>query len=435
MSGRLCHSIQRFYPHPTKGMEQVLAKLALTGATFVGKAAFSYATSLALNRIKSFVKHTKSNVQLQTLQQLEKKLQTKLAILTPVIDLCELSSAKGYTSLESCLVLTQDLKHNLCLLGATMDDLPPEPSASALQDLVDQFKALINDVDDLIPLLHLALQASGTQFMSQLGESVSPNRLLNASNAISLAHSLPEMNIQVGEAVEAKLYTLFKGSARKPSRTDWTWKEDYCRCRITIWKEKSLCYSLLLQEDLRDGRDHEGKVYQGRFTNKCIGRTKTFNILCIQRLFYASSGTLLNITDSTHPVLVLKVVQYDESDGSSTPVKSPVDWLALELYQEEPDSESEDESELGQLTRDLNQLKFDAPKNNSLGQLCLIEYMIRLCSLEMHRQQPHNQCNDQILCHYLLNDIESLQPTFSPAAMASPIVKNRLADKFLQVSE
>lgn len=74
-------------------MDQELAKLALAGlgygATFVGKAAFSFASSMALKKITTFVDDKSKST--KKLSELKKKLDSYLNVLIPIIDMIELA--------------------------------------------------------------------------------------------------------------------------------------------------------------------------------------------------------------------------------------------------------------------------------------------------------------------------------------------------------
>ncbi|KAJ3060518.1 hypothetical protein HK102_009462, partial [Quaeritorhiza haematococci] len=59
----------------------MFASLAISGVSFVSKAAFSFATSMAVKQINSFVQETAGKSRLSTeLARLERRLQQKLAI-------------------------------------------------------------------------------------------------------------------------------------------------------------------------------------------------------------------------------------------------------------------------------------------------------------------------------------------------------------------
>lgn len=235
-------------------------------------------------------------------------------------------------------------------------------------------------------------------------------------------------------------------------------KEDFIKSNVEIImdisdasNEKSnndkYSYFFQITEDLNDGRYHDESQ---------VPKQRKFPVLDISKTFYTCSGKLLNIEDSSLPVLILKVQQScmnrRKSDAGSTPntFKNNIlktEWLAFELMRpskvnesEEDENDQEDSisinSEIEQVTENLKKLstvldshekdydyekklsdsKQDTDKNQqldskqdtsysskaiSLGHLCLLEYLIKLSCLEITEGKRHTECNDQILCHYL----------------------------------
>jgi hypothetical protein len=159
----------------------------------------------------------------------------------------------------------------------------------------------------------------------------------------------------------------------------------------------------------------------------------------------------LNIQESLMPVLVLKVVEKGTSQ-SDTPANKRPEWIALELYKgTADDSDTDSEAEI---TEELDHLHLESsslpptpikPKRKeqqllkeqedySLGHLCLLEYMLRLCALETRELKSHTQASDELLLHYLANTKRVQSFTAQPRNIESPgmVVKGgRLMDRFL----
>jgi hypothetical protein len=422
-------------------MEDVLQKIAITGATFVGKAAWSYAASLALKKISASVQErevTKPNSELQQeLEVLDKRLSRKLQIVTPIIDKCEILVAQGHTGLDNVLLLTDELKQHLLDFSSQMYRNEPEEN-------IAQLKELIMELDDLIPLLQLVMTTTN-QSTIPTSDTIAYSRLIQASSALVTGDSIVSFSeksngfITVGPSFPVRMYTLFEGSARKNS-VDWTWKEEFAKGIVTIERStQSRHYVLNIQEDFQDGRYHDTTE---------VPKVRKISVHDISKMFYTCSGKLLNIQESLLPVLVLKVVEKEEST-TETPAKARPEWLALELYKSTPedDYETESEPEVGQ---ELEQLQLhEVPstpskvsvevtstdtEGYSLSHLCLLEYMLRLCALEVRELKSHTQVSDELLVHSLANtkrvqyevSQQNRKAIQSPAARAP-----RLMDRFL----
>ncbi|KAJ2681325.1 Ran-specific GTPase-activating protein 30, partial [Coemansia spiralis] len=259
-------------------------------------------------------------------------------------------------------------------------------------------KALLSAIDDAVPLLNLALTTSGVHLGSSLPTGVSPGRLMQASALLSRATTWFDLNSDpartklgrgpdtlVGEPFTLRLYSLFVGSVRPKSKQDFTWKEEFVRCHAGLWRvapvahahEPSLyadyCYELRIVEDRDDGRYHEdtpaddGAGAQPQWVTDMAqklapgtmraGSVVRIGLRSIANLHYTSAGSLLNIEDSSSPVLVISVDHSrDASDGAvfetglklstSTSTLVPeaapaVRWYAMEIADEDLDDASE----------------------------------------------------------------------------------------------
>ena len=428
----------------------------MTGASFVGRAAWSYAASIALKRFSDGLKEDVAQEPREFMKQLiklDKKLTRKLLVVNPIIDSLELQVTQGRNDLDHILQLTDEFKQSLEKLSIRVHRQTPTEN-------LNQMKEIVEDIDDLIPLLQLVPRA--TQRTS-VDAKLCVSRLLQASAAMQ--KPLPGAG-EVDCQFTVRLYTLFQGSARK-NAVDWTWKEDYSKCTVTLKREPQFSYTLVLTENFGDGRVHDEAP-----------RHRAINVPVIEKMFYACSGTLLNIKEATLPVLVLKVVQ------------SNVEWLALELYHDKDsfsdESSDEDYDELGilPLENDIPENEFDnspnyqavgdvrhsedgdtqrdsidlnlelnirklelkkeylnlgrnneegEPRRESvdsnpelnirkielnnekmnLGQLCYLEYLLRLAIIENRLEKSHLSISDEVLLQYFTNTVtqEHLGPT------------------------
>jgi RanGTP-binding protein len=388
-------------------MDQLLSQVALTSASFVGRAAWSYASGIALKKITKQIEETTGNSKLTFL---EKKLQRKLSVLTPVIDTIELLQAQGREDLQPILTCCDELREKL---KKTSLENPSE----------EDLKELIEMIDDLIPLIGLVKSAN-----VQRSESISCSRLLNASAAIVtgdaiMTYTRPSTAIQIATPFPVRLYSLFEGSIRKKNSPDTTWKEDFTRATVTVERVAltgSRTYQLKIVQDLDDGRYHEEDE---------IGSTKLIGITDIVKMYYTISGKLLNIADATLPVLVLKLSspEMEKKNTSATPRSAAkTEWIALELYRDDKDDNEEEDEGAKNLTRNLESLEIDsggpaieADTHTPLDSLCLLEYLIRLCSLESNEVVSHTKVDDRIFNLYF-----QVQPSASILPITKPHVQS-----------
>ncbi|KAJ2030412.1 Ran-specific GTPase-activating protein 30 [Coemansia sp. S610] len=436
-------------------MDELFSSLALQTVQLVGKAAFGAAGTLALKRVTDYVGHTQHAPEPKAkLSRLLARFEARLRIVTPAIDLVEIIAARGHSTLAGALHLTHSLRRDILALGAA---LPLSPGAPATRrsdsSLAGELQELLDKIDDAVPLLNLALTTSGAHLGGTLPEGISPGRLMQASSVLARARA----GEPVGPPFVLRLYSLFGASVRPKSRHDFTWKEEFVKCRVCLWRLEGLAYELRIAEDTDDGRYH---AEEGGCVVVPLDR--------VASLYYTSAGSLLNIEDSTSPVLVLSVREEaeplvdmaefgrlpesarwyalevaaidsesesdsdDDSEDSGAELSEEDEELAQTFDQlctvspsageaksesEEEDGSSEaesdqspDESDAGSVDESppaslgggdlLRPLEFLAHEWN-MSTLSLLEYMIRLASVEMSEQVSHLEVPDEKLRLYL----------------------------------
>jgi hypothetical protein len=305
---------------------------------------------------------------------LQLRLESKIRIISPAIDMIELIAARGNTSLDSAVALTKSIRYEIQALGMklasaadnetkmkSMSKASPQ-SVLALSQVIHDIKALLNQIEDAVPLINLAITTSGVNLSTALPSTVSPSRLLQASTFLSAGDSaygmLPGRATQIGPAFVLSLYMLFEGHA-KPTDTDsvrkTTWKEVIHKARVKLLrvpldqlfdlsayetdslktstighsnaesgdyfprsipsdgKAHEFAYQLLIIEDLDDDRVHtfeEDEEKPGPFDDVAqAGIREVIPIHEISKIFYADTGKILNIGadgEPNNPVLLLK---------------------------------------------------------------------------------------------------------------------------------
>ncbi|KAJ2458558.1 Ran-specific GTPase-activating protein 30 [Coemansia sp. RSA 2424] len=490
-------------------MDELFSSLALQTVQLVGKAAFGAAGTLALKRVSNYVSHAQHAPEPQAkLERLLARFEARLRIVTPAIDLVEIIAARGHSTLAGALHLTHSLRRDILALGSAMASphksnislASPRKSNTSIASsssplvVVEELQALLDKIDDAVPLLNLALTTSGAHLGATLPAGVSPARLMQASAV--LARAPP--GAPVGQPFVLRLYSMFAASVRPKSRHDFTWKEEFVKCRLCLWRaqycapEAPLAYELRILEDTNDGRYHDedepqanGSAQRPEWAAEVVrlsegdvgagGSTVVIPLDRVASMYYTSAGSLLNIEDSTSPVLVLSVrpepaaavaaaaIDPLQNMADFGRINSGVRWYALEIAEEageeekhggsssSSDSDCDDDEEEGseaELSEEDEMLaqKFDElctvnaaePSNDNnndsstsdessdespsyhsplpdailrpldflahewnMCTLSLLEYMIRLASVEMTEQVSHLEVPDEKLRLYL----------------------------------
>lgn len=228
-------------------------------------------------------------------------------------------------------------------------------SEKHLLKVIADMKSLLDRIDRDIPLLQLAISASGETLSTSLPPTISPSRLLQASTFIAMGDSLfargSKEPVQIGPTFSLSLYMLFLAhtAPNGDNRDSWdNYTNNYGldeNYRRPIWQEvmhkvtarlyrynqnwgiprhhlqgsdrnsstncQEYHYYLDLIEDLNDGRLHHDTETGISPRAGCLpSRQERIPIHQFSRIFYTDTGKLLNIRDTTEeenrPVLLLK---------------------------------------------------------------------------------------------------------------------------------
>lgn len=320
----------------------------------------------------------------EELQELQERLNSKIRIISPAIDMIELISARGNTSLESAVSLTKSLRWEIQALGqrlasaANAEELVRRKVSKAqdkaqheqeLKRIVQAIRKLLSRIEDAVPLINLAITASGASLSSNLPSTVSPSRLLQASTFLTAGDSQYGVSsssyVQIGPTFTLSMYMLFLGHLRPQNEEEVresTWKEvihkaDVRLMRVSIdalydlpgtnrtanspkhtgggdgtsdFKESErsdyfppqmdgevktdeYAYQLVIVEDLDDDRVHTfetGEPQPGSYGDvPSAGIREAVPIHELSKIFYADTGKILNIGsegETNSPVLLLK---------------------------------------------------------------------------------------------------------------------------------
>ncbi|KAJ1994529.1 Ran-specific GTPase-activating protein 30 [Dimargaris cristalligena] len=389
-------------------MDEMFTNLAIQTVTLVGKAAFGAAGTIALRKFSRFIQDAPTK-QTQQLEKLRAELELRLRLVVPAIDLVDILAARGNSSLTAVVPLTTDLRTQTEQLSQHLEQLERQmfsnqrPTSrtdrkfasqfeNAVEALQQEIQALLDRIAEMVPFLNLALTTSGCNLSAGMSSSISPARLLQASSSLQETHhqftayspaptshlspqlspqatgspdsfhSVPDRPAssaaQVTRALSGlvyaiqpsftlTLYSLFTSSVRHKSRDDFTWKEEFPKCKGFLQRIRSpdlaYSYELVIEEDLNDGRYHEHLDGPVNNSAPVPGDRRVFPVTDIVRLHYSSAGQLLNIEDSKRPVLVIQV-QLGSGDLAPKPLALASSLASLSLAESAtPPEESESE--------------------------------------------------------------------------------------------
>ena len=288
---------------------------------------------------------------------LQQRLESKIRIIGPAIDMIELISARGNTSLESAVTLTKSLRWDIQALGTRLPNAASDEedsrrgsskAKSAAQKAADlktvtmEINGLLERIEDAVPLINLAVTTSGVRLSTTLPTTVSPSRLLQASMFLSAgdAHYMSDSctSLQIGPTFTLSVYMLFTGHVRPQDEEglrSTTWKEvmhkakvkllrtsldnisEIPRCKAGNGTQQSseqldsrgqlrgsakgdeFAYQLLIVEDLDDGRVHTFEADDDQPTRfdevNLAGIREVVPIHEVSKVFYADTGKILNI--------------------------------------------------------------------------------------------------------------------------------------------
>ncbi|OAR02911.1 hypothetical protein LLEC1_04545 [Akanthomyces lecanii] len=334
-------------------MEQFLSLVGMQAMKLAVRSGIIFTSSYALKQYAHFLTTVKDGQLLDELKSLQAELDSKIKIITPAINLIELKSGQGNSALESALTLTASLHNEITLLGHKIAALTPlQTCEAATSHLIVDIRALLHRMNDSIPLLQLAISASGESLSSNLPDSVSPSRMLQASAFLMIADShftaKAQTKIQAGPDFMVSVYMVFKGysnelsekpnSNANPQKRDLNgvrkpmWQEVLHKARLRVYrtphrqtqKEQDgllgpsvYSYDLEIKEDRDDGRVHDdSEITAESSESEMIPITK------ISKMLYTNSAAILNIKNDLEaystPILLLKR-ELDATDPCDAP--------------------------------------------------------------------------------------------------------------------
>lgn len=350
-------------------MDVLLGRITSQAVNYAIRSGVAITSTYAIKQCARLVKSAPRSSEREELLKLQIRLESKIRIISPAIDMIELIAARGNTSLESAVSLTKDIRWEIQALGvhlakaASEEELLRRGSKRAksreqneleLKLVIADVKRLLDRIEDAVPLINLAITTSGVNLSTNLPATVSPSRLLQASTFLTAADSIYSTNtknfVQVGPAYTLSMYMLFAGHANRPhdeeSIRETTWKEVIHKARVKLVRvplnklyhlqpdgsslnveantdfpkafpedttSLEFAYQLMFVEDLDDGRVHtfeENEPQPGPFEDVPLaGIRDVVPIHQVSKIFYADTGKILNIGnegETNSPILLLK---------------------------------------------------------------------------------------------------------------------------------
>ncbi|EAL87576.2 RanGTP-binding protein [Aspergillus fumigatus Af293] len=402
-------------------MDVFLTRLTQQAMNYAIRSGIAITANYAIRQSTRLLKNVENNEEREELLALQQRLQSKIQVITPAIDMIELIAARGNTSLESAVSLTKTLRLDMQALGqrlanaAASEELLRKAAKSPrdrsrndaeIKLIVRDIKRLLTRIEDAVPLMNLAITTSGARLSTNLPATVSPSRLLQASTFLTAGDTQywmsPTQAIQIGPTFTLSIYMLFAGHVRPQDEEgirETTWKEVIHKARVKLrrvpldltsntlaptWRAKlpaearidEYHYQMLIIEDLDDGRVHsydedepKPEPYEGI---PLAGMREILPIHQISKIFYADTSKVLNINtegEVNNPVLLLK------RDINAIPPRRMLEREEADSFyvQEEQDEEETDEIQ-AQLDAQLNGTNAKDSLNQSYNEKSIPEH-------------------------------------------------------------
>ncbi|ENH65461.1 Ran-specific GTPase-activating protein 30 [Fusarium oxysporum f. sp. cubense race 1] len=377
-------------------MDEFLATVGVQAMRYAIRSGIALTSSYAVGQCSKLLKSVEDKAVHAELKTLRNLLDSKIKIISPAIDLIEFKSGRGNVFLESATPLAKSLHKDIVSLGRRIESATtvysnsrsnnaqtrsPSASHDSLLAIITAIKGLLDRIDREIPLLQLAITASGESLSTSLPAGISPSRLLQASTLLTVGDTQfaqdPNRPVQIGPIFTLSLYMLFLGHASTlmphttSQVTDTTISTNgHCSETPSIGtrdfyfdSKRGYCakplkdhdfplpapestgggeyaYHLEVIEDLDDGRLHDDEHNIQPYDDiPRAGIRESIPVHQLSKIFYTDTGRILNIGSATdseqRPVLLLK------RDTQALPARQETDDVGGFLEGLEDDDKSE----------------------------------------------------------------------------------------------
>ncbi|KAB8262675.1 RanGTP-binding protein-domain-containing protein [Aspergillus pseudonomiae] len=339
-------------------MDAFLTRLTHQAMNYAIRSGIAITAKYAIRQSSRLLKNVENVEEREELLVLQQRLESKIQVISPAIDMIELIAARGNTSLESAVSLTQSLRWDIQALGqrlanaaASEEIIRKEGQSSRsrsqndeeIKSIMKDIRRLLVRIEDAVPLMNLAITTSGAKLSTNLPATISPSRLLQASTFLTAGDTQysmsPSQAVQIGPTFTLSMYMLFASHLRPHDEDgirETTWKEVMHKARLKLRRVPmdlavnpqtqlprtqiaaearvdEYAYQLLIIEDLDDGRVHtfeddelQPQTFEGVVS---AGVREILPIHQISKIFYADTGKILNISpdgEVNNPVILLK---------------------------------------------------------------------------------------------------------------------------------
>ncbi|KAK5230484.1 Ran-specific GTPase-activating protein 30 [Exophiala xenobiotica] len=238
-------------------MDVFLGRVTQQAMNYAIRSGLTLTATYAIRQSNRYLSNAPKSSVRDELFALQQRLQHKIRIISPAIDMIELIAARGHTSLEAAVALTKELRLDIQSLGQRLAKAAAAEESAArssrlsshikaqneleMKLIVNDMKQLLSRIEDAIPLINLAITTSGASLSTSLPHTVSPSRLLQASTFLTAGdtqYSLsPQNAVQIGPTFTLTVYMLFAGHDRPQNEEEireTTWKEVIHKARVKL---------------------------------------------------------------------------------------------------------------------------------------------------------------------------------------------------------
>ncbi|KAI1611629.1 RanGTP-binding protein-domain-containing protein [Exophiala viscosa] len=236
-------------------MDYFVGKITQQAMNYAIRSGVTLTASYAIRQSTRYLNNVPKSDVRDELSEVQQRLQRKIHIVSPAIDMIELIAARGNTTLESAVVLTKELRLEIESLGQRLTRANASEEAAKkkgstqlkaqneleLKRVIADMKQLLDRIEDAVPLINLAITTSGASLSTSLPHTVSPSRLLQASTFLTAGDTQysisPQSAVQIGPTFTLSVYMLFAGHDRPQNEEEvreTTWKEVIHKAKVKL---------------------------------------------------------------------------------------------------------------------------------------------------------------------------------------------------------
>ncbi|KAI9666125.1 MAG: hypothetical protein M1821_004060 [Bathelium mastoideum] len=280
-------------------MDILLNKVTQQAMNYAIRSGISITSGYAIRHCVRLLNSTPRSTEREELARLQSRLESKIRIISPAIDMIELIAARGNTTLESAVTLTKSIRWDIQNLGirlskaandqelrgnGTLRVRPQEETELTLKLVISDIKKLLDRIEDAVPLINLAITTSGVNLSTSLPSTVSPSRLLQASAFLAAGDSrytaFPGHAVQIGPTYTLSTYMLFASHIGRSQEyydvRDTTWKEVMHKARVKLLRVPLDQLYRVPDEEVDDSTHDSGRTANSSGPSHLPGEAKAY---------------------------------------------------------------------------------------------------------------------------------------------------------------